>query len=193
MNAFYSNITFHYNIAPGYNLVDNGRFVTAEYPRGSFMSVGEHRYELRNVTLRTPSEHSLGTYHYDMEMQIHHEDDFGNLASLAVLFKAVPELTGGFYDRYSRADFWRGYAANRGVTKGSYLNLMPYLPKTKADLHFYSYPGSQTHPPCMEGVQWFVTRKVHEVLQSDVDHLMKQYSANARPQQASLGRTVSFF
>jgi carbonic anhydrase len=194
MDAFYHNITFGYQVSEGFNMIDNGRFLTAELPHGSFALFGEHRYELKNITMRTPAEHALGTNHYAMEMQLHHEDDFGNLASIAILFEAADDTTGNFNAKYGRSDFWRGYVANKGVTKGDYLNLAPYLPnKTKSELHFYSYPGSQTYPPCMEGVQWFVMKKVHQVRTSDVDNLMRQFSSNARSQQASLGRAISFF
>merc|ERR1711924_347012 len=97
---------------------------------------------------------------------------------------AVPDIKGNFAQIYGRSDFWEGYVANKGVTRGAYLNLMPYLPTTKADMHFWSYPGSQIHPPCYEGVQWFVLRKAHEAMQSEIQRLVKQFNVNARPQQA---------
>jgi len=157
------------------------------------MMVGDHQYELRNITLHTPSEHSVGNRHFNMELQLNHEDDFGNMASVAILFSSVEKLEGNFAQQYGRTDFWSGYVANKGVTRGAHLSLLPYLPKTKADSNFYAYPGSQTHPPCSEGVQWLVMRKVHQVKQTEVQNLMKQFSSNARPQQASLGREISFF
>lgn len=201
LDQFFHNITFPDTVIDGYLAEDNGRFYTAKIPMVDeeseqsqmYFHAGEHRYELKNVTIHTPSEHKIGTTQYDMEMQLHHEDSFGNLASVAVLFSAVEEIQGDFYQKFTRSDFWRGYVANRGVTRGTYLNIQPYLPKNKQELHFYSYHGSQTHPPCYEGVHWFVMSRAHQVLKSDMDHLMLQYGSNSRPVQPSLGRSVSFF
>merc|ERR1712216_110951 len=108
MEAFYHNLTFSEDtVIPGYITVDNGRHYTARMPAESKMhfKAGDHRYDLKNITLHTPSEHMIGTRRYDMEMQLNHEDSFGNLASVAILFTAVDDLRGGFYEKDARNDF----------------------------------------------------------------------------------------
>merc|ERR1711988_537350 len=93
MDAFYHNITFADDVIKGFLIVDNGRHYTAEMPQNHkmTMSVGEHKYLLRNITLHTPSEHRIGERLFDMEMQLNYEDDFMNMASVAILFQAVDE------------------------------------------------------------------------------------------------------
>lgn len=196
MNTFYHNLTFSTDsVISGYHEVDNGRHYTANMPKESkmFFRAGDHKYDLKNITIHTPSEHKIGPKRYDMELQLHHEDDFGNLASVAILFTAVETMKGDFYQTDARNDFWKGYVANKGVTRGAYMDLSPYLPKTMSEMHFYEYAGSQTHPPCYEGVHWFVMSKAHQVLKSDVDHLLLQYGSNSRPLQAMLERSIGFF
>jgi len=157
------------------------------------MNVGEHKYELRNISVHAPSEHFIGEKRQAMELQLHHEDNYGNMVSIAILFDSVDELSGEFKDTFGRSDFWEGYISQKTYSTGKFLNVLPYLPAKKADLHFYSYHGSQTHPPCEEGIQWFVMHKIVQAKKAHVDHLMKQFNNNARPQQPSLGRKVTFF
>lgn len=196
MDAFYHNISFGYTTIPAYSVVDNGHFYAAHMVdtygnQPHYFHAGDHKYQLKNVTIHTPAEHSFGSTHYDMELQLNHEDDFGNLASVSILFTAVDQVQGNFYQQFSRGDFWRG--ASRGNSAGAYMSLGPYLPKGKHEMHFYSYQGSQTHPPCYEGVQWFIMSKTHQILKPDVEHLLRTFGSNARPIQPKGPRTIGFY
>lgn len=193
INAFFHNITFGYKTIKSFNTVGENRFYTALMHMNDphYFYAGAHRYQLRNVTIHTPAEHSFGNKHYDMEVQLNHEDDYGNLANVAILFEAKDEVQGNFYQRFSRGDFWRG--ATRESGRGSYMSLGNYLPKNKEELHFYTYQGSQTHPPCYEGVQWFVMSKAHQVLRADVEHLLRKWGSNARPIQPQGKRYIQFY
>lgn len=197
MEPFLHKIDFKYKTIPQYNILGNTKFYTALMPthvpeyEPQYMHVGDHQYELRNITIKTPAEHKFGSVAYDMEMQLHHEDDNGNLASVAILFKAVDDVQGSFYQQFSRGDFWRG--ATNQAKKGAYLALGEYLPKTENEMHFYAYDGSQTHPPCYEGVQWLIMSKTHQVLKADVEQLLSVYGSNNRPVQQNGDRAIGFF
>lgn len=194
MNQFFHNLTFPPKVVEGFHYDGRNRFFTAVIPETSdaHFFAGEHKYNLRNVTIHTPAEHRIGNKVYDMEMQLNYEDTFSNLASVSVMFVAVEDLAGSFYQQFARSDFWRDFSGAH-FQQGSYLNLAPYLPKNDKELHFYAYQGSQTHPPCYEGVHWFVLSRPHQVLKADVEKLLQLFGSNARPIQAGLGRGVGFY
>lgn len=180
----------------GYTLVNNGRFLTLIHPPGNVAIVGEHRYELKNVTLHSPSEHVIGKKRYALEAQLHHADSFGNMASISVLFKSVSTLSGHFYKRMAGGHFWESFAPTQSSTARNLtvtLDFNPFFPQTKEESHYYVYQGSYTHPPCIEGVQWIVMAQPQEVLTRDVDRLMQMTGENSRPVQPSLGRPFRFF
>lgn len=193
-SPFFYGLQFNYSVQTGYQLVNNGRFLSLMHPPGNSITVGNHNYELKTVSLHSPSEHMIGSLRFGMELQLHHEDSFGNLASVAVLFKTVDELSNKFYKRYASPHFWSGLLPTENRTLvGSAIDLSRYIPQEATESHYYVYPGSFTHPPCQEGVQWFVMNHPHEVLASDIHKVMQYTGENSRPVQPSLGREFKFF
>lgn len=194
MAPFFHKLSFNYSASGGYTLANNGRFLTLFHPPGNEMIVRDHRYELKNVTVHSPSEHMIGNIRFAVELQLHHQDSFGNLASVAILFKNVKDLSGEFYARYTRNHFWSDFvpAHSSSLTKLS-VDLNPYLPSKKEENHYYVYRGSYTHPPCQEGVQWFVMKHIHEITSREINEMLKTTGENNRPVQPILGRQFHFF
>lgn len=197
VTPFFHKVEFEYNSSEiSYTLVNNGRFLTLIHPPGNSMTVGTHRYELKNVTLHSPSEHAIGKERFALELQLHHADDYGNMASVALLFKSVSTISGHFYKRIAATNFWDVFApihsnSHRNMTV--LVDFNPFLPRGKEESHFHAYPGSYTHPPCIEGVQWLVMAQKQEVLTRDVSRLMELIGENSRPIQPALGRRFHFF
>lgn len=194
MMPFFYDLTFNYSMTKGYRLLNNGRFLAMLHPPGNSILVGEHHYELKNVTVHSPSEHMIGKVRYQLELQLHHEDSFGNLASVAILFKAVSKLSDKFYTRFAKPHFWGGRIPHENHTLvGEAVDLTRYTPQNKDEKHYYVYQGSYTHPPCHEGVQWFVMHEPQEIQQSDIQRVLEATGENSRPVQASLLRRFKFF
>jgi len=61
---------------------------------------------------------------------------------------------------------------------------------------FYTYKGSITTPPCLEGVRWFLQKDIVTVpmdLIADFSKHIKGHPGNARPLQQRAGREITFF
>jgi carbonic anhydrase len=55
---------------------------------------------------------------------------------------------------------------------------------------YYTYVGSQTAPPCSEGVTWFVLKTPLEISAQQIEAFAKLYPHDVRPLQPLNGRIV---
>jgi carbonic anhydrase len=55
---------------------------------------------------------------------------------------------------------------------------------------YYTYSGSQTAPPCNEGVAWFVLKTPVEISAQQIEAFAKLYPHDVRPLQPLNGRIV---
>ena len=55
---------------------------------------------------------------------------------------------------------------------------------------YYTYPGSQTAPPCNEGVTWFVLKTPLEISAQQIEAFAKLYPHDVRAVQPLNGRVV---
>jgi carbonic anhydrase len=55
---------------------------------------------------------------------------------------------------------------------------------------YYTYVGSQTAPPCNEGVIWFVLKTPIEISAQQIEAFAKLYPHDVRPLQPPNGRVV---
>src|SRR5437764_1346943 len=80
-------IQFDYSPTP-LKIVDNGHTVMVNYAPGSFITVGDHRYQLTQFHFHHPSEEHIHGKGFDMVIHMVHSDASGNLAVVAVLLKS---------------------------------------------------------------------------------------------------------
>jgi len=57
----------------------------------------------------------------------------------------------------------------------------------------YYYKGSQTHPPCTQNVEWFVSTNLKTLSLDQYASFVSTFDANARPAQGWYGRQVGLF
>jgi carbonic anhydrase len=67
------------------------------------------------------------------------------------------------------------------------LNPADLLPR---DFAYYRYMGSQTAPPCTEGVRWFVLKTALQVSPAQIRAFAEIYPHDVRPIQPLNGRVV---
>src|SRR5215471_257246 len=82
-------LQFDYKQSP-LHIIDNGHTIMVNYGPGSFMFVGNHRYELKQFHFHRPSEEKIKGKTYDMVVHLVHADEQGNLAVVAVLLEQGP-------------------------------------------------------------------------------------------------------
>ncbi|MCB0378053.1 MAG: carbonic anhydrase family protein [Bdellovibrionales bacterium] len=141
-------------------------------------------YLLEKIEIRTPSEHQLSGHAMPMEFQFYHRSPNGLKQAILSLF-AVSGKEGPWFDQVWQA------ASSTPLYKSS--------PKFRFDpgqlippKHtFYQYQGSLTHPPCLEGVNWFVFNTPLQLSTAQIKTFRMTYNNNNRPVQPLNGRSIT--
>lgn len=141
------------------------------FPDGS-MSL----FEPLQLHFHSPSEHTVGGKHHDLEMHIVHQYK-GTQGQLGAVI-------GVFFDIEDGGD-----APNAWIEAMNFSGAVPYVhgddtadppieavfgtPIVNANLasflgsldltRYWSYPGSLTTPPCLEGIKWTVVADVQNI------------------------------
>jgi carbonic anhydrase len=180
------SIRFAYKSAPLKYLINNGHTIRVNYHApgsGSFLIVGEKRYELTQFHFHRPSEEYIHGKQYDMAVHLIHEGSDGKVASVAVLLKAgranatIQQIWEQMPKRVDYEEDVSGVEINPA-------GLVPH------DTAYYTYLGSATAPPCTEGVTWFVLKTPLEISAEEINAFAKLYPHNVRPVQPLNGRVV---
>jgi carbonic anhydrase len=175
-------IEFHCVDTP-LRIVNNGHSIQVNYAPGSWITVGDKKYELRQFHFHHPSEEHINGRSFDMVAHLVHADAKGKLAVVAVLLQS-----GNFNEAIHR--IWKNLPKTLGKEleiTGVTINAGALLPQT---LGYYTFEGSLTTPPCTEGVTWFVLKTPTEVSSDEVTTFAKLYPCNARPIQPTGRRKI---
>jgi carbonic anhydrase len=179
-------LRFEYRTEPLRYVINNGHVIRVNYHdaagTGNFLIVGERRYQLTQFHFHRPSEEAIRGKRYDMVLHLMHQSSDGQVAGVAVMLKS------GRMNRTVQ-DLWAHMPAHEGQVAVAGVELDPtqMLPHDKA---YYTYPGSQTAPPCSEGVTWFVLKTPVEVSAKQIQAYAKLYPHDVRPLQPLNGRVV---
>lgn len=176
-------IHFSYKPSP-LHIIDNGHTVMVNYVPGSFIFVGEQRYELKQFHFHLPSEEKVDGKSFDMSVHLVHADEQGNLAVVAVL------LQQGEDNPLVRELLWNDLPMQKDkeqLLKNIEIDVSRVLP---ADRGYYTFSGSLTTPPCSEDVTWFVLKNPMSVSASEIRQFSLVYRHNARPIQPLNDRVV---
>jgi carbonic anhydrase len=178
-----SHLEFDYHATP-LRIVDNGHTIQVNYAPGSFVTVGDERYELLQFHFHHPSEERIEGQGFDLVAHLVHKDVQGRLAVVAVLLNAGDE------NAFLKT-LWANLPKDKQheyAPKGVTVNVADLLPK---DRSYYSFTGSLTTPPCTEGVSWFVLPHPGSLSTRQLDAFAALYPMNARPVQPLNGRAIS--
>ena len=165
------------------HIIDNGHTILITYAPGSFMSVGQARYELKQFHFHRPSEEKINGKSYDMVVHLVHQDQEGKLAVVAVLLEKGK-------DNHLVRELWNDLPKEKEKQEDFndvQINVSEILP---ADRGYYTFPGSLTTPPCSENVTWFVLKHPVTVSAAEIEQFSKLYRHDARPTQPLYNRIV---
>ena len=160
-------------------------------PGKDYLTYNGQRYNLVEIHFHVPSEHRLNGKQFPMEVHLVHQNSKNELLVLGVFLKkgAANSYLGALL---SSPQF---LALNEEVQQVLELNPLLLNP---GDLlgrakEYYTYAGSLTTPPCVEGVTWLVAKEPVELSVSQLNAFKKQViSFNARPLQKLNGRGLGF-
>jgi carbonic anhydrase len=175
-------IQFAYQPTP-LHIVNNGHTIQVNYAPGSFITVGDKRYQLTQFHFHHPSEERINGKRFEMVAHLVHAAPDGALAVVAVLLDsgaANPLL----------ASLWPQLPTHEGPEQkldNVHIDVTGLLPQ---DRGYYTFTGSLTTPPCTEDVTWFVLKAATRISQGQADAFGKIYPRDARPIQPLYGREV---
>ena len=175
-------IQFDYKPSP-LHIIDNGHTIMVNYSPGSFISVGDNRYELKQFHFHRPSEEKINGKGFDMTVHLVHVNDDGKVAVVAVLLQAgedsplVHELWNNLPKEKDKEEFYDNVQ----------VNLSQILPP---DRGYYTFSGSLTTPPCSEDVTWFVLKHPTTISPEEIQRFSQFYRDDARPTQPLYDRVV---
>ncbi len=179
-------LRFEYAAEPMNYVINNAHTIRVNYHdpsgRGSYLVVGNNRYQLTQFHFHHPSEEYVNGKPYDMVLHLMHQGNDGEIVGVAVFLRA-----GAFNPLIQQV--WDHMPAREGQKAVPGLELDPgqLLPTNRA---YYSYLGSQTAPPCTEGVTWYVLKTPIEIAQRQIDAFAALYPHDVRPLQPLNGRKV---
>jgi carbonic anhydrase len=178
-------LRFEYQTSAVRYVINNGATIRVDYHdppgSGSFLSVGGKRYQLMQFHFHRPSEELVHGRSYDMVLHLMHKAADGELAGVAVLVQA------GAANRVIQ-QLWDHMPKSEGQTAVALeLNSSAMLPHERG---YYLYTGSQTAPPCSEGVKWFVLKSPLAMSAAQIAAFARIYPHDARPVQPLNGRIV---
>lgn len=164
-------------------LENNGKSIISKVKdKNSHLVFQEKRYKLTLVSFHTPSEHYLDGAPYDLEIQFHHTDKNGNMVKVGVFLEASGQTNKAI------EKFWNEIPFNRGEKAPSIrLNPEVFLPFKR---RYFHYSGSETTPPCEEGVTWIVLDQPVVISIRQLDKFREVIKQNSRPVQPSMGRSI---
>lgn len=176
------DLEFHYASSTA-TIVDNGHTLQVDVAPGSYLLVGERRFELVQFHFHGPSEHTVGGRSYPLEVHLVHKDKLGKLAVVGVMVEP-----GSASSSISSVLKSLPTTQGRAETIGGSLNPTRLLPTQHSS---FQYSGSLTTPPCTEGVAWSVLVAPITLSEEQIEMLRARFhGANNRPVQPLNDRTL---
>lgn len=164
-------------------VINTGRTIRVDVDGVNSIFVRGSRYRLVHVDFHSPSEMAINYRRFSMVAHLHHQNEQGQLAIVAVsLDPGEPNPLIEKVWTYMPLD-----VGDRVEMPRSTLNLSELLP---SDTRYFQYMGSLTTPPCTEGVLWLVLKQPAALSAQQLRLFTQLYPQNARPVQRTNGRPV---
>ncbi|MBF0441104.1 MAG: carbonic anhydrase family protein [Oligoflexales bacterium] len=171
-------VTFSY--FPGvYTIENKGYTFSLRASGGPYITVDGGRYDLEEIVFHSPSEHKINSTPFDMEIQLMHINNKLQKLNISVFVRE------GSFNK-AIEDIWKVLGIKKGI-KRQVAGFDPklLLPRKRS---YLTYPGSETIPPCSEGIQWVVFEDHIQFSSRQIDEFEAIYGNNSRPVQESFAR-----
>ena len=142
-------------------------------------------FEPLNLHFRSPSEHTVGGKHHDLEMQIHHQYKGTNGQLGAVIAIFFDRGDGGEFDNdFIESLNFRKARPDPGYEIPNPVDLKSFLYNVDMS-RYWSYQGSLTTPPCDEGIAWSIIYEVQPISLYQMEGIAQYFLQN---EQFAFGR-----
>jgi carbonic anhydrase len=154
-------------------VLNNGHTIQANVAAGNTTTFDGVDYDLVQFHFHKPSEHTINSEPFPMELHFVHATAEGDLAVIGVLL-AEGEANPAFDILWAAQD--ETDAETEATAEVADFDLTSLLPD---DLSRYRYSGSLTTPPCSEGVNWNVLANPVTMSTAQIEAFV--HDGNARP------------
>jgi carbonic anhydrase len=161
---------------------NNGHTFQVDTDKGSSLTLDGKRFDLLQFHFHTPSEHTLDSKSFPLELHLVHQAADKNLAVIGILLaEGAPNMV--------LSKFWDRLPKSPGeLDTGQTIDVRDLLPRNVDD--YLTYSGSLTTPPCTESVRWIVLRRPVDVSKSQIATFRAAFPMNARPTQPIGARLI---
>jgi len=125
------------------------------------IAVGRQEYQLKRVTIKSPSEHTISGKRFAMELQFLHTSTFNptDHAVISAMYQVNPNPT-------EPGNVFVQAAIDAHKTKTTnYTDPLDGLPE---NTRYFHYEGSLTSPPCTQQTQWYVMSEPGSITQTQL-------------------------
>lgn len=165
-------------------IMNAGYTVRVELTPQSSINYNGVDYLLEKIEIRSPSEHHLSGNELPMEMQFYHRSSNGLKQAIISLFVIKGRGEAWFDDLWAKVQAVQNFKSSAPFR----FNPEKMFPPRQT---YYHYEGSLTHPPCLEGVQWFVFNTPVQLSQAQIDSFREGFKSNNRPLQPLNNRSIT--
>ncbi len=175
-------LEFNY-IRSALSIINNGHTIQIYGFNKSYISTPTGKYELVQLHLHTPSEHTFQGKSFPMGIHFVHKNQEDKLSVIGVMVKK---------GRHNPALQMIIAHVPNIINKEAPLNevVMDVKALIPEDPGYSLYSGSLTTPPCTEGVTWYVMNTPIEGSTEQINKLQSIMSNNARPIQRKDNRLI---
>jgi carbonic anhydrase len=164
------------------DIVNNGHTLQINARPGGWMRVRGQMFQLLQIHFHSPSEHRINGEAFPLEAHLVHQDEQGNLAVVAFLFR-----TGEWNANLEKI----GKAGPTIIGESASFDInFSDLPMYQNHESYFSYSGSLTTPPCTEGVRWFILQAVEPISPIQVANFVDLIGEDARGPQPLNARVI---
>ena len=121
------------------------------YDKGSYIEYKEAKYSLYQITIHTPSMHTIDNIKYAMELNLYHKSMNGSIIIISILVDENDRFSSSqdFFDQFTPQ--LKKNKTNMSISTERDWSINKALPMDKG---FYIYKGSLPYPPCNDNITW---------------------------------------
>ena len=169
--------------------------IQLNYDKGSYLKFQDILYELKNITVHSPSLHSIDGEKYDLEICLIHslnsDESDTNGIILSRMFQKGPHYGNPeiFINQFIN-DLPRVEVSNEmEINVSNNWNVNMLLPKNKS---YFMYDGSLPFPPCTEQYKVFVYEDIGSIGETNINIFQNNISDSFRPIQLLNNRSIFY-
>ena len=164
------------------SIVNNGHTIQINVAPGSWLTIGDEKFQLIQFHFHSPSEHRINGKLFPLAAHLVHQNEAGALAVVGVLYRAgAPNKNLQRFGDIAPVEVNQPVATDMDLTE---------LGLFEDHESYYRYNGSLTTPPCTEGVRWFVLKAVGHVALAQVENFVELIGEDARGPQSVNARII---